>query len=61
MGRTADNGVIVNSGGQKFTEIFASEGAPPVSTTPVANFVTGGTPGVVVRQRWQIMGTISDC
>jgi hypothetical protein len=60
MGRTADNGVIVNSGGQKFTEIFESEGAPPVSTTPVANFVTG-TPGVVVRQQWQIMRTISDC
>jgi hypothetical protein len=25
---------------QKFTEIFASQGAPPVSTTPVANFST---------------------
>ena len=25
---------------QKFAEIFASQGAPPVSTTPVANFVS---------------------
>jgi hypothetical protein len=25
----------------KFEEIFASEGAPPVSTTPAANFATG--------------------
>ena len=25
---------------RKFTEIFASQGAPPVSTTPVANFST---------------------
>jgi hypothetical protein len=24
----------------KFVEIFASQGAPPVSTTPVANFST---------------------
>jgi hypothetical protein len=25
---------------RKFVEIFASQGAPPVSTTPVANFAT---------------------
>jgi hypothetical protein len=25
---------------RKFTEIFASKGGPPVSTTPVANFAT---------------------
>jgi hypothetical protein len=25
---------------RKFTEIFTSQGAPPVSTTPVANFST---------------------
>ncbi len=25
---------------QKFTEIFSSQGAPPVSTTPAANFST---------------------
>ncbi len=25
---------------RKFTEIFASQGAPPVSTTPAANFAT---------------------
>jgi hypothetical protein len=25
---------------RKFAEIFASQGAPPVSTTPVANFAT---------------------
>ncbi len=25
---------------RKFTEIFAGQGAPPVSTTPVANFYT---------------------
>jgi hypothetical protein len=25
---------------RKFAEIFASQGAPPVSTTPVANFST---------------------
>ena len=25
---------------QKFAKIFASQGAPPVSTTPVANFAT---------------------
>jgi hypothetical protein len=31
---------------QKLAEIFASQGAPPVSTTPVANFTTG-TAGVV--------------
>jgi hypothetical protein len=30
---------------QTFTEIFASQGAPPVSTTPVANFASG-TAGV---------------
>jgi hypothetical protein len=26
---------------QTFAEIFASQGAPPVSTTPVANFASG--------------------
>jgi hypothetical protein len=31
---------------QKYAEIFASEGAPPVSKTPVANFATD-TAGVV--------------
>jgi hypothetical protein len=31
---------------RKFTEIFASQGAPLVSTTPAANFATG-TAGVV--------------
>jgi hypothetical protein len=31
---------------RKFTEIFASQGAPLVSTTPVANFATS-TAGVV--------------
>jgi hypothetical protein len=37
---------------KKFAEIFASQGAPPVSTTPVANFATG-TAGVV--DTWQIL------
>jgi hypothetical protein len=31
---------------KKFAEIFASEGAPPESKTPVAHFATG-TAGVV--------------
>jgi hypothetical protein len=31
---------------RKFAEIFVSQGAPPVSTTPAPNFATGTT-GVV--------------
>ncbi len=31
----------------KFTEIFASQGAPTVSKTPTANFATPGTTGVI--------------
>jgi hypothetical protein len=42
---------------RKFAEIFASQGAPPVSTTPSANFATsfasvvdtGGTNGKKIR------------
>jgi hypothetical protein len=32
---------------RKFAEIFASQGTPPVSTTPAANFATG-IAGIVV-------------
>jgi hypothetical protein len=47
---------------RKFAEIFASQGALPVSTTPVANFSTivasvfdtGGKFATVQRYRWQI-------
>ncbi len=62
---------------RKFVEIFASEGAPPVSTTPCGKFATGvndtgckfatSTAGVVDTggryqwHQWQKMGTISDC
>jgi hypothetical protein len=28
---------------QKISEIFSSQGAPPVATIPVANFATGTT------------------
>ncbi len=51
----------------KFAEIFTSQGAPPVSTTLVANFQLVSTtpevnlplvPGGDVEQ---VMGTISDC
>ncbi len=33
--------VISNFFGRKFADIFASQGAPTVSTTPAANFATG--------------------
>ena len=60
---------------QKFAEKFASQGAPLVSATPVANFSTifasvidtGGKFATGVndtggkRHRWQIMATISGC
>ncbi len=45
---------------QKSVEIFASEGAAPVSLTPAANFAAG-TVGVVDTGGWQIMETLSDC
>jgi uncharacterized Zn-finger protein len=41
-----ENNIRVISNFRKFVEIFASEGAPPVSTTPAANFATS-TAGVV--------------
>ena len=40
---------------RKFAEIFAAQGAPPVSTTPVANCHR------YQRHRWQTMGLISGC
>jgi hypothetical protein len=44
---------------QKFAEIFASQGAPPVSTTPVANLPpVSTTPAAILppvsTPRWQI-------
>jgi hypothetical protein len=39
---------------RKVAEIFESQGATPVSTTPLANL-----PPVSTRHRWQIIGTIS--
>ncbi len=52
---------------RKFAEIFASQGAPPVSTTPVTNLpqVINNTGGKFFHNfrwrcwyRWQTMGTI---
>jgi hypothetical protein len=41
-----NNLMVISNFFQKFAEIIASEGAPPVSMTPAANFVTS-TVGVV--------------
>ncbi len=43
---------IVSNFLRKFAEIFASQGSPPVSTTPAANCHR------YQRHRWQTMGTI---
>ncbi len=48
-------------------EIFTSQGAPPVSMTPAANFATGSASVVDTSGKFaidtggQTMGTISDC
>jgi hypothetical protein len=42
-------------------EIFASEGVPPVSPTPAANFATGMAGVVDTGGNAKMMGTISDC
>ncbi len=44
---------------RKFAEIFASQGAQPVSTKPVANLPP--VPFVLLTPGWQIMRTISGC
>ncbi len=51
---------------RKFTEIIASQGAPPVSASPVANLPPVSTTPVAnchryQRRRRQIMATISGC
>ncbi len=51
---------------QKFAEIFASQGAPPVSTIPAANCHRYQRHRWQICrrcrwQRWQIMATISGC
>jgi hypothetical protein len=48
---------------QTFVEIFASQGAPPISMTQTANFATctAGVDDTGAHCRWQIIRTISDC